>query len=149
MREYLAALDEQGEPATVPASISPTDPAARWTAVDGPAFYAYSTNYLIDVQAGIIVDVEATPTLRTAEVNATRTMIERVEERFDLKPERLIKKVEMLFAHLKRIMKLDRLRLRGLTGAHDEFLLAAAAQNLRRMAKWLVPIAEKGEMAPA
>ena len=59
-------------------------------ALDGPAFYAYSTNYLIDVQARIIVDVEATPTLRTAEVNATRTMIERVEERFDLKPERLI-----------------------------------------------------------
>ena len=59
------------------------------------------------------------------------------------------KKVEMLFAHLKRIMKLDRLRLRGLTGAHDEFLLAAATQNLRRMAKWLVPIAENGEMAPA
>src|SRR2546430_3993490 len=90
VREYLTALDEQGEPITVPASISPTDPAARWTAVDGPAFYAYSTNYLIDVQAGIIVDVEATPTLRTAEVKATRTMIERVEERFDLKPERLI-----------------------------------------------------------
>jgi transposase len=283
VREYLAALDAQGEPVTAPASISPTDPAARWTAVDGPAFYAYSTNYLIDVQAGIIVDVEATPSLRTAEVNATRTMIERVEERFDLKPQRLIgdmaygsaellgwmvnekriephvpvwdrtqrdddtlssrdfqwdeqadeyrcpqghvlrkerrtfknlrthitkagtiiyrasqsdcancpmkahccpntpmrkiarsvhesardvardiaktdaykqsrkdrKKVEILFAHLKRIMRLDRLRLRGLTGAHDEFLLAAAAQNLRRMAKWLVPIAEKGEMAPA
>jgi hypothetical protein len=47
------------------------------------------------------------------------------------------KKVEMLFAHLKRILKLDRLRLRGLTGAHDEFLLAATAQNLRRMAKRL------------
>ena len=47
------------------------------------------------------------------------------------------KKVEMLFAHLKRIMKLDRLRLRGLSGAHDEFLLAATAQNLRRMAKRL------------
>jgi transposase len=269
--EYLAALDEQGEPVTVPASISPTDPGARWTAVDGPAFYAYSTNYLIDVQAGIIVDVEATPTLRTAEVNATRTMIERVEERFDLKPKRLIgdmaygnaellgwmvndkgiephvpvwdrtqrddgtlsssdfqwdeqadeyrcpqgkalrkqrrtfnnlrthitkagtviyrasqsdcancpmkahccpntpmrkiarsvhesardvardvaktaaykqsrkdrKKVEMLFAHLKRILRLDRLRLRGPNGAHDEFLLAAIAQNLRRMAKRL------------
>ncbi len=251
--------------------------------MDGPAFYAYATNYLIDVQAGIIVDVEAKPAWRTAEVNSTPTMIERVEQRFDLKPERLIgdtaygaaellgwmvnekaiephvpvcdktqrndetlsssdfqwneqadeyrcpqgnalrmqrrvfknlrthitkagtiiyrasqsdcascpmkarccpntpmrkiarsihesardvardiaktdaykqsrkdrKKVEMLFAHLKRIMKLDRLRLRGLTGAHDEFLLAAAAQNLRRMAKWLVPIAEKGEMAPA
>ena len=68
VREYLAALDAQGEPVTVPASISPTDPGARWTAVDGPAFYAYSTNYLIDVRAGIIVDVEATPTLRTAEV---------------------------------------------------------------------------------
>ena len=271
VREYLAALDTQGEPVTAPASISPTDPGARWTAVDGPAFYAYSTNYLVDVQAGIIVDVEATPTLRTAEVNATRTMIERVEERFDLKPERLIgdmaygaapmlgwlveekqiaphipvwdrtqrddatlssgdfewdeqaneyrcpqgqplrsewrifkrprtritkantiiyhasqaacskcpmksrccpntpnrkiarsvhesardvargiaktdaykqsrkdrKKVEMLFAHLKRILRLDRLRLRGPNGAHDEFLLAAIAQNLRRMAKWL------------
>jgi transposase len=283
VREYLAALDEQGEPSTAPASISPTDPAARWTAVDGPAFYAYSTNYLIDVQAGIIVDVEATPAWRTAEINATRTMIERVEQRFDLKPERLIgdsaygaaellgwmvnekaiephvpvcdktqrndetlsssdfqwneqadeyrcpqgnvlrsqrraskilrthitkagtiiyrasqsdcascpmkarccpntpmrkiarsvhesardvardiaktvaykqsrkdrKKVEMLFAHLKRILNLGRLRLRGLSGARDEFLLAAAAQNLRRMAKWLVPRAEKGEIAPA
>jgi Transposase DDE domain len=45
----------------------------------------------------------------------------------------------MLFAHLKRIMKLDRLRLRGLSGAQDEFLLAAVAQNLRRMAKRLCP----------
>ena len=49
------------------------------------------------------------------------------------------KKVEMLYAHLKRIMKLDRLRLRGLSGARDEFLMAATAQNLRRMAKWLLP----------
>jgi hypothetical protein len=54
------------------------------------------------------------------------------------------KKVEMLFAHLKRILKLDRLRLRGLSGAQDEFLLAATAQNLRRMAKRLMP-AEKGK----
>tara|TARA_R110002072_G_scaffold86774_2_gene195742 strand:+ start:9746 stop:9967 length:222 start_codon:yes stop_codon:yes gene_type:complete len=45
------------------------------------------------------------------------------------------KKVEMLFAHLKRILKLDRLRLRGPNGAKDEFHLAAAAQNLRKMAK--------------
>lgn len=45
------------------------------------------------------------------------------------------KKVEMLFAHLKRILKLDRLRLRGPNGAKDEFLLAATAQNLRKMAK--------------
>jgi hypothetical protein len=43
----------------------------------------------------------------------------------------------MLFAHLKRTLKLDRLRLRGFSGAHDEFLLAATAQNLRRMVKLL------------
>ena len=49
------------------------------------------------------------------------------------------KKVEMLFAHLKRILKLDRLRLRGPNGAKDEFLLAATAQNLRKMAK-LIPM---------
>ena len=265
VREYLEDLDEARQPAK---RISTTDPAARWTAAPGgPAFFAYSTNYLIDVDAAIIVDVEATPALRTDEVNSTRTMIDRVEERFEMKPDRLIgdtaygtaeilgwmvdekeiephvplwdkgerddgtfsrsdfvfdpdsdsytcpggkelkrnrykprngtgitkantiiyrssvsecrscplkgrccpntasrqvtrsvheaardvvrrlretveyrqsrrdrKKVEMLFGHLKRILKLDRLRLRGITGAHDEFLLAATAQNLRRMA---------------
>jgi hypothetical protein len=41
----------------------------------------------------------------------------------------------MLFAHLKRILRLDRLRLRGPSGAKDEFLLAATAQNLRKLAK--------------
>ena len=282
VREYLAALDAQGEPGTPAASISPTDPAARWTAAGGPAFYAYSTNYLVDVRAGIIVDVEATPAWRPAEVNATRTMIERVERRFDLKPARLIgdmaygaadilgwmvneksiephvpvwdktqrqddtlsssdfqwdeqaneyrcpqgqplrsewrafkrprthitkantiiyhanqaacsncpmkprccpntprrkiarsihesarevardiakteayqqsrkdrKKVEILFAHLKRILKLGRLRLRGLSGARDEFLLSATVQNLRRMAKWMFPMAASREPAP-
>jgi hypothetical protein len=45
----------------------------------------------------------------------------------------------MLFAHLKRILKLDRLRVRRPTGAHDEFFLAATAQNLRKLAK-LIPI---------
>ncbi|MFE8873208.1 transposase, partial [Acetobacter persici] len=49
------------------------------------------------------------------------------------------KKVEMLFAHLKRILKIDRLRLRGPNGARDEFHLAAAAQNLRKMAKLIPP----------
>src|SRR5215469_14651056 len=48
------------------------------------------------------------------------------------------KKVEMLFAHLKRILKLDRLMLRGPCGARDEFHLAAIAQNLRKLAK-LIP----------
>ena len=47
------------------------------------------------------------------------------------------KKVEILFAHLKRILKLNRLRLRGLSGATDEFTLAAAVQNLRRLGKLL------------
>ena len=47
------------------------------------------------------------------------------------------KQVEMLFAHMKRVLKVDRLRLRGLKGAQDEFLLTATAQNLRRMAKYL------------
>lgn len=52
-----------------------------------------------------------------------------------LRSRRERKKVEMLFAHLKRILKLSRLRLRGPSGARDEFLLGAIAQNLRKMAK--------------
>ena len=267
VREYLAALDEGNEPMR---SVSTTDPAAQFTGATGDKpFYAYSTNYLIDTEAGIIVDVEATRAHRTDEVASTKTMLERVEERFDLKPKRLAadtaygsaamlgwlveekeilphipvwdksagkpelfgrseftwvadsdwyvcpggkrlesslrrfkkpritkentiiyrarsadcgscslktrccpntpsrkihrsihedardlarslshtsayrqssnqrKKVEVLFGHMKRILKLDRLRLRGLTGANDEFLMAATAQNLRRMALWL------------
>jgi hypothetical protein len=47
------------------------------------------------------------------------------------------KKVEMLFAHMKRVLKFGRLRLRGLSGAKDEVLLTAIAQNLRRLAKLL------------
>ena len=52
---------------------------------------------------------------------------------------KLRKKVEMLFAHLKRILRLGRLRLRGPCGARDEFHLAATAQNLRKLAK-LIPM---------
>jgi len=274
VREYLDGLDTDGRPETMRKNISVTDPAAEWTcAPGGPAFFGYSTNYLVDVHYGVIVDVEATSAHRIQEVDATRTMIDRVEDRFGIKPKRLIgdmaygaakllawmvndkaiephvplwdktqrsddtlsssdfrwdeerneyrcpqgwalrtdwrtfknprsritkadtllyksrqsdcascpmkarccpntpirkihrsihepardvaravaktrlykqsrkdrKKVEMLFAHLKRIMHLDRLRLRGPNGAHDEFLLAATAQNLRRMAKRLCP----------
>jgi hypothetical protein len=54
---------------------------------------------------------------------------------------RLRKKVEMLFAHLQRILGIRRLRLRGPCGANDEFLLAATAQNLRKLAK-LLPMPE-------
>jgi transposase len=267
--EYLAVLDDAAFGAATevtPKFISPADPAARWTgAHGGQAFFAYSTNYLIDLDHAVIVDVEATTAIRQAEVTAAKTMIERTYERFDLYPERLAgdsaygsaemlgwlvheqgiephipvfdksartdgsfsredftydhkgdvyfcpagkmltckgtlvndgatllyraskydcdvcplkprccpasparkvprsihegardmardiakteayrtsrrqrKKIEMLFAHLKRILRLDRLRLRGPRGARDEFLLAATAQNLRKLAK-LIP----------
>ena len=270
VKEYLAVLDDAAFGAAsevTPKFISPADPAARWTgAHGGQAFFAYSTNYLIDVENAIIVDVEATTAIRQAEVLAARRMIERSMERFDLYPARLMgdsaygssdmlgwlvhehgiephvtvfdksarkdgtfsrddftydherdiyfcpggktltttgtlvnddatmlyraskhdcvgcslksrccpnsparkvprsihegardmareiarswegrtsrrlrKKVEMLFAHLKRILNLGRLRLRGPNGARDEFLLAATAQNLRKLAK-LIPI---------
>jgi hypothetical protein len=59
---------------------------------------------------------------------------------------RLRKKIEMLFAHLKRILKLDRLRLRGPNGARDEFLLAATAQNLRKLAKADTDAARKARL---
>src|ERR1700751_635071 len=51
------------------------------------------------------------------------------------------KNVEMLFAHLKRILRLGPLPIRGPSGANDEFLLAATAQNLRKLAK-LIPVPE-------
>lgn len=264
VREYLAALEQANPVPPAPKRISLTDPASSWTAAAGPAVFAYSTNYLIDLKAGLIVDVEASAVNKAAEIEATKIMIDRVEEKFAIKPRRLVgdtnygvaamlgwlvdekgiaphvpvwdksehhdgtfsridflfdaennryvcpagkylqpphrgqaktlfryrasvndcrvcdlkpkccpnmvarkidrspqepardiaravskteayrqsrrerKKVEMLFAHLKRILKLGQLRLRGPSGAHDEFLLAATAQNLRRMAKKLL-----------
>jgi transposase len=91
VREYLQALEQEGQIGSTPKNISLTDPGARWTAAPGcPAFFAYSTNYLIDIHAGVIVDVEATAAHRTEENDATKAMIDRVEERFDLKPKRLI-----------------------------------------------------------
>ena len=268
MQEYLATLDDAAFGAAsdvTPKFVSPSDPAAQWTgAMRGPAFFAYSDNYLIDVKFGVIMDVEASRAIRQAEVGAAKTMIERTEERFDIKPKLLAadtaygsgpnlnwlvkdkdiaphipvidkskredgtfsredftfdkernvytcpagktltttgkihndetivyrastydcgpcplkpkccpktperkiprsiyeeardvaralakteafeqsrrdrKRVEMLFAHLKRILKLGRLRLRGPRGAQDEFTLAAIAQNLRRLAKLVV-----------
>ena len=66
MREYLAALDGEID-ATTPRKISLSDPHSRWTAATGGiAFFAYSTNYLIDTAHGIILDVVATPANRSA-----------------------------------------------------------------------------------
>src|ERR1700748_832991 len=265
-KEYLATLDDAAFGAASelrPKFVSPSDPAAQWTgAMRGPAFFAYSDNYLIDVKFGIIMDVEASRAIRQAEGGASQTMIERTEATFGIKPEWLVadtaygsapnlhflvdekeiephipvidkskrddgtfsqedftydgerdryvcptgqilprsnrkrksrgddmisyfsraadcrscllksrccpkspsrritrhiheaardfaravaktaayeqtrrdrKTVEMLFAHLKRILRMGRLRLRGPAGAQFEFTLAAIAQNLRRL----------------
>ena len=92
-KEYLAALDDAAFGAAsdvTPKFVSPSDPAAQWTGAQrGPAFFAYSDNYPIDVKFGIIMDVEASRAIRQAEVGAAKTMIERTEQRFDIKPERL------------------------------------------------------------
>ena len=91
--EYLAALDDAafgGATPVTPKFISPVDPAARWTAANkGPAFFAYATNYLIDLKHAVIVDVEASTAVRPAELTAARTMIERVQDKYDLHPDRL------------------------------------------------------------
>jgi hypothetical protein len=52
----------------------------------GPAFFAYADNYLIDVKCGIIMDVEASRAVRQAEIGAAKTMIDRTEDRFGVKP---------------------------------------------------------------
>ena len=274
VREYLETLDDAAFGAATPVQpkyVSHADPASQWTAAQkGPAVFTYSDNYLIDTDHAVIMDVEATRSIRQAEVGAARTMIDRVETRYGLKPTWLTadtaygsgdnldwvvrkkkivpfipvfdkstrtdgtwsrsdftwdaendryvcpeghellqfrrsysdpnrgkpkggrkkyralksdceacpskprccpdaearyvtreehedvrdlarectasevyrkiagprrKKVEMLFAHLKRILGLGRLRLRGPCGAKDEFTLAAIAQNLRKLAK--------------
>lgn len=274
VREYLATLDEAAFGAATPVQpkfTSHSDPASQWTAArKGPAFFAYSANYMIDTDHAVILDVEASRSVRQAELGAMQTMLDRTKDRFDINPERMIadtaygtgplldwlvqkrgiaphipvvdksgrtdgtferadftydvdndayvcpggkelkqsrrvfttsritkpdkhgvlryrarkadcdacqlksrccpkepqrkvtrsiyepsrdvarkitqtvdyaiscklrKKVEMLFAHLKRILGLGRLRLRGPCGVKDEFHLAATAQNLRKLAK--------------
>jgi len=91
--EYLAVLDEAAFGAATPVTpkfISPADPASRWTGANkGLAFFAYATNYLIDLDHAVIVDVEASTAVRQAEVTAARTMIERVRDQHDLSPQRL------------------------------------------------------------
>ena len=94
VEEYLAVLDEAAFGAATevtPKFIAPADPATRWTAAHrGPAFFAYSANYLIDTDNAIIVDVEATTAIRQAEVLAAKRMVERSLAGFDLYPAKLI-----------------------------------------------------------
>ena len=86
--EYLSVLDDaafSGATPVEPKVISPTDPAARYTAsANSVAGYAYSDNYLVDLKHAVIVDVEATTTIRQAEVGAAKTMLDRTAEQFDL-----------------------------------------------------------------
>jgi hypothetical protein len=91
--EYLAALDATAEPdpnRKPPKVISPSDPFSAWTAkANKRVQFGYGLNYLIDVDNAVIVDVEATPARTYDEVAATKTMLDRTEARFDLKPKRL------------------------------------------------------------
>ena len=93
VREYLSVLDDAAFGAAtpvVPKFISHADPASRWTGANGGlAFFAYCTNYLIDLKHAVILDVEATTAVRQAEVTAQQRMIDRTQERFGLWPERL------------------------------------------------------------
>jgi len=93
VREYLETLDDAAFGAAtpiLPKKLAPTDPAARFTAVTPErAFFAYSTNYLIDLDHAVIMDVEATTAVLHAEVTAQRRMFERVHDRFDIWPARL------------------------------------------------------------
>src|ERR1700724_1711473 len=92
--EYLSVLDDAafgGATSVEPKTISPTDPAARYTAsANAVAGYAYSDNYLIDLNHAVIMDVEATTTIRQAEVGAAKTMLDRTAEQFEVAPSRLV-----------------------------------------------------------
>src|SRR4029450_6173244 len=92
--EYLAALDEAGEPdpnRKEPKVISPSDPSSAWTAkANKRVQFGYGLNYLIDIDNAVIVDVEATPARTYDEVAATKIMLDRTEACFDLKPKRLV-----------------------------------------------------------
>ena len=92
--EYLSVLDDAafgGATSVEPKTISPTDPAARYTAsANAVAGYAYSDNYLVDLKHAVIMDVEATTAIRQAEVSVAKTMLDRTAEQFDLTPSRLV-----------------------------------------------------------
>jgi hypothetical protein len=90
VREYLAALESDDPPLNCerpPKAMSPTDPSAAWTTRGRhKVMFGYSLNYLMDMEGSVILDVEATPTRISKEVDATETMITRTEDRFGLKP---------------------------------------------------------------
>lgn len=92
--EYLSVLDDAAfgaAPPVEPNVISPGDPAARYTATaEGPAVFAYSDNYLVDVNHVVIIDVETRMAIRQAEVRAAKGMLDRTTQTFGIMPSRLI-----------------------------------------------------------
>ena len=93
-QEYLDTLDDAAFGAATPVepkALSPADPAARYTGANGDRpFFAYSTNYLVDLDNAVIVDVDATSPIRQAETGIVQDMIVRTKERFDLHPDLLV-----------------------------------------------------------
>jgi len=90
VKEYLAKLDQEADLNRPQKSVSLTDPMAQWSSAKGRAQFYYSTNYLVDTEHGVIMDVEASPSTLSLEVATTRTMIERVESTHAIKPQRLL-----------------------------------------------------------
>ncbi|MEM8572740.1 MAG: IS1182 family transposase [Pseudomonadota bacterium] len=92
--EYLETLDDAAFGAStevIPKYISSVDPAARWTdAVGGAAFFAYSTKYVVDLDNAVIVDVEPSVPIRTAEALSARRMIDRITDRFGMTLDKLV-----------------------------------------------------------
>ena len=93
VREFLDALETENPPINPdqkPKAMSPSDPAAAWTTRGRHKVqFAYSINQLVDLLDGVIVDVEATPTRISKEVDATETMLDRVKACFELDPGRI------------------------------------------------------------
>ncbi len=94
VREYLDTLDDAAFGAATPVQprvTSHSDPASQWTAArKGPAYFAYSANDMIDTDNAVILDVEATRSVRQAEPGAMQTMIDRTKHTFGSQPERMI-----------------------------------------------------------
>jgi transposase len=90
--EFLSSFEDEGPDTDrkLPKVMSPVDPCSAWTAKASKRVqFGYGLNYLIDTGHAVIVDVEATPARTYDEVAATRTMIDRTEKTFGLKPKRL------------------------------------------------------------
>jgi len=93
VKEYLAGLDVDAQPnpdRKPPKVISPSDPCPAWTAkANKRVQFGYGLNYLIDIENAVIIDVEPTPARTYDEVASTKTMLDRTERCFGLKPKRL------------------------------------------------------------